>query len=115
MQATVITQSVSGGDQNALALQGDVVLLPKLSSTQRNALSLTFREAGAFVYDTTVDTLYYWDGAAWQASGSGIPSGGLTGMSLVKLSDTSYDVGWAFSAGSGITKQQASAISLIFG
>jgi hypothetical protein len=46
MQATVITQSVSGGDQNALALQGDVVLLPKLSSTQRNALSLTFREAG---------------------------------------------------------------------
>jgi hypothetical protein len=36
-------------------------------------------------------------------------------MSLVKLSDSSYDVGWAFSAGGGITKQQAIAISLIFG
>jgi hypothetical protein len=115
MQATVITQSVSGGDQNALALQGDVVLFPKLSGTQRNALSLTFREAGAFVYDTTSNTLFLWDGAAWQASGSGVPSGGLAGMSLVKLSDAPYDVGWAFSAGGGITKQQAIAISLIFG
>jgi hypothetical protein len=115
MQATVIPQSVSGGDQNALGLQGDVVLFPKLSGTQRNALSLTFREAGAFVYDTTANTLYFWDGAAWQASGTGIPSGGLTGMSLTKLSDASYDVGWAFSAGGGITKQQAIAISLIFG
>ena len=115
MQATVLQQSVSGGEQNALALQGDVVLFPKLSATQRNALSLTFREAGAFVYNTTSNTLYFWDGAAWQASGAGIPSGGLTGQSLTKLSNTSFDVGWAYSAGGGITKQQAIAISLIFG
>jgi hypothetical protein len=115
MEATVIQQSISGGSHNALALQGDIVLLPKLSSTQRLALTLTFREAGAMVYDTTQNVLYYWNGAEWAANTQGIPAGGLYGQVLTKLSDTSYDIGWTYSAGGGITKQQAIAISLIFG
>ena len=40
-------------------------------------------------------------GVKWAAApaGAAVPIGGSTGMSLVKLSDLDYDVGWAFGAG----------------
>lgn len=114
MDANVVKQSIGGGATNALALQGDVVLLPKLSTTQRTSLPLTFRDAGAMVYDTTANALYFWDGASWQTNTASIPAGGLTGMSLVKLSNADYNVGWSFSGG-GLTRQEAIVIALIFG
>lgn len=114
MDANLVKQSIGGGEANALALQGDVIILPRLSSTQRTALPLTFRDAGAMVYDTTVNGLYFWDGSTWQTNSASIPAGGLTGMSLVKLSNADYNVGWSFTGG-GITRQEAIVISLIFG
>jgi hypothetical protein len=114
MDANLVKQSIGGDTANALALQGDVVIFPKLSSTQRSALPLTFREAGSFVYDTTSNSLYFWDGSSWQSNSASIPAGGLTGQSLVKLSNTDYHVGWAFTGG-GLTRQEAIVISLIFG
>jgi hypothetical protein len=114
MDANLIKQSVAGGQANALALQGDLVILPKMSATQRTSLPLTFREAGSFVYDTTANSLYFWDGSSWQSNSASIPAGGLTGQSLVKLSNTDYHVGWAYTGG-GLTRQEAIVISLIFG
>lgn len=65
--ANLIQTSVSGRNQNALAAQGDGLILPKLSSAARLALSLTTADAGLEVYDTTAGNIYVWDGVAWVA------------------------------------------------
>lgn len=64
-QANLIQTSVSGRIQNALAAQGDGLILPKLSSTDRIALALTTGDAGLEVYDTTTGSIYVWNGTAW--------------------------------------------------
>lgn len=64
-QANLIQTSISGGSQNALAAQGDGLILPKLSSGTRAALSLTSSDAGLQVYDTTDGSIYVWNGSAW--------------------------------------------------
>jgi len=64
-QANLIQTSISGGRQNALAAQGDGLILPKLSSVTRAALSLTTSDAGLQVYDTTDGSIYVWNGSAW--------------------------------------------------
>lgn len=64
-QANVIQASVSGRTQNALAAQGDGLILPKLSSASRTALTLTTTDAGLEVFDTTLGNIYVWDGTAW--------------------------------------------------
>lgn len=63
--ANLIQTSVSGRTQNALAAQGDGLILPKLSSIDRVALSLTTSDAGLEVYDTTLGAILVWDGTAW--------------------------------------------------
>ena len=70
-QANLVQTSVSGRIQNALAAQGDGLLLPKLSTATRLALSLTTAEAGLTVYDTSAGTIYWWSGTAWVAPGGG--------------------------------------------
>jgi hypothetical protein len=63
--ANLIQTSVSGRTQNALAAQGDGLILPKLSSADRTALALTTADAGLQVYDTTAGAIYIWNGASW--------------------------------------------------
>jgi hypothetical protein len=63
--ANLIQTSVSGRTQNALAAQGDGLILPKLSSADRAALALTTADAGLQVYDTTAGAIYIWNGASW--------------------------------------------------
>ena len=63
--ANLIQTSVSGRTQNALAAQGDGLILPKVSSADRIALALTTSDAGLQVYDTTAGAIYVWSGAAW--------------------------------------------------
>jgi len=63
--ANLIQTSVSGRIQNALAAQGDGLILPKLSSADRTALALTTADAGLQVYDTTAGAIYIWNGASW--------------------------------------------------
>jgi hypothetical protein len=65
--ANLIQTSVSGRTQNALAAQGDGLILPKLSSTDRLALVLGPSDSGLTVYDTTVSSIFAWDGTAWTA------------------------------------------------
>jgi hypothetical protein len=63
--ANLIQTSVSGRTQNALAAQGDGLILPKLSSADRTALALTTADAGLEVYDTTAGAIYIWNGVTW--------------------------------------------------
>lgn len=63
--ANLIQTSVSGRTQNALAAQGDGLILPKVSSANRAALALTAADAGLQVYDTTAGAIYIWNGASW--------------------------------------------------
>jgi len=74
-QANLIQASVSGGRQNVLAAQGDGLILPKLSSATRAALSLTSSDAGLQVYDTTDGSIYIWNGAAWVGPLAGYTQG----------------------------------------
>jgi hypothetical protein len=41
-----------------------------LTTTQRNALSLTTTDKGYLVYDTTLLSLFVWNGTAWTSSGA---------------------------------------------
>jgi hypothetical protein len=70
--ANLIQTSVGGRIQNALAAQGDGLILPKLSSADRIALTLTTSDTGLEVYDTTVGSPFWWTGTAWATSGSGV-------------------------------------------
>ena len=63
--ANLVQTSISGRTQNALAAQGDGLILPKVSSADRIALALTTADAGLEVYDTTAGAIYIWNGAAW--------------------------------------------------
>ena len=63
--ANLIQTSISGRTQNALAAQGDGLILPKLSSTDRLALTLTTSDVGLQVYDTTAGAIFVWNGATW--------------------------------------------------
>jgi hypothetical protein len=63
--ANLIQTSISGRTSNALAAQGDGIILPKLSTTDRLSLSLTTSDAGLMVYDTTDTAVYTWSGTAW--------------------------------------------------
>jgi hypothetical protein len=73
--ANLIQTSVSGRTSNALAAQGDGIIMPKLSTTDRLSLSLTTSDAGLMVYDTTTGTLYTWDGIAWTSPSASYSDG----------------------------------------
>lgn len=54
------------------------LLLPKLTSAQRNALGavLTSIDNGMLVYDVTDNKIYHWDGAVWK-NGAGLANTGV--------------------------------------
>lgn len=63
--ASLIQTSISGGNRNALLSQGDGLGLPKLTTTQRLALSLATTDAGLMVFDITLSAPFWWNGSAW--------------------------------------------------
>jgi len=65
--ADITRTSAGGGVQNVLTAQADGWILPRLSTTQRLALSLTTSDAGLQVFDFTSATIYLWNGTAWVA------------------------------------------------
>lgn len=73
-QANIVQTSVSGRTQNALAAQGDGIILPKLSSADRSSLALTTADVGLTVYDTTVGQIFTWSGTVWESTASGASS-----------------------------------------
>ena len=68
-QATLIQTDVAPGTKNCLALGCDALMLPKLSTAGRLALSPSASQKGLLVYDTTTGTIYTWDGANWSTPG----------------------------------------------
>ena len=51
--------------ERTLAAAGDGFSAPRLTTADRNALSLGTNGKGMMVYDTTLLTLYIWNGTAW--------------------------------------------------
>jgi len=55
-----------------MSCAGSGLQLPRLSSTQRLALTVGVNDAGLQVFDITANSIYVWDGTAWtQVSGGG--------------------------------------------
>ena len=52
--------------ERTLAAAGDGFSAPRLTTTDRNALSLGVNGKGMMVYDTTLTTLCIWNGTAWE-------------------------------------------------
>ena len=52
--------------ERTLAAAGDGFSAPRLTTADRNALSLGVNGKGMMVYDTTLTTLCLWNGAAWE-------------------------------------------------
>ena len=75
-QATLIQSDVAPGSKNCLTLGCDAVMLPKLSTAGRLALSPSGSQKGLLVYDTTTGTIYTWDGANWSTPGGASYSDG---------------------------------------
>ena len=57
------------------AAAGDGFSAPRLTTTDRNALSLGVNGKGMMVYDTTLNNLFIWNGSAWES----VPSSGDAG------------------------------------
>lgn len=64
--ANVVQTSISGGNSNALAIQGDGAFLPKLDTASRIGLTLGTPDKGLMVYDTTLTTICVWNGIVWE-------------------------------------------------
>jgi hypothetical protein len=63
--------------ERTLAAAGDGFSAPRLTTADRNALSLGVNGKGMMVYDTTLTTLCLWNGTAWEFvsdNSNGIPS-----------------------------------------
>jgi hypothetical protein len=74
----------------ALKLKGEVTVqqglgLPRLTTVQR--LAYTPSAEGFAVYDTDLDNIYTWDGAAWNASGGAAPVDSVNGQTGVVVLD----------------------------
>ncbi len=48
-----------------MSCAGAGLQLPRLSTAQRLALSVTASDAGLTVFDTTLGAMFFWDGSAW--------------------------------------------------
>ena len=87
--ANLIQTSVSGRTLNALAAQGDGLILPKLSTIDRLSLSLTTSDAGLMVYDTTLAVLFWWSGTAWATfTGGSLYSDGIFSANFLATTGT---------------------------
>jgi hypothetical protein len=51
--------------ERTLAAAGDGFSCPRLTTTDRNALSLGVNGKGMMVYDVTIQSLCIWDGSSW--------------------------------------------------
>ena len=60
--------------ERTLAAAGDGFAPPRLTTVGRLALTLGTGDAGMIVYDTTLGTLFWWNGTAW----IGLPAAGYT-------------------------------------
>ena len=60
--------------ERTLAAAGDGFAPPRLTTAGRTALTLGTGDAGMIVYDTTLGTLFWWNGTAW----IGLPAAGYT-------------------------------------
>jgi hypothetical protein len=60
--------------ERTLAATGDGFAPPRLTTVGRLALTLGPSDAGMIVYDTTLGTLFWWNGTAW----IGLPAAGYT-------------------------------------
>ena len=54
-----------------LAAAGTGFQIPRLTSTQRLALSVTPGDAGMMVFDVSLSTPFIWDGTGWNSIGAG--------------------------------------------
>ena len=64
-QVDVILKSASSQIQNVLKVTGDGVEIPKLTTIQRLALSLGSSDSGIMTFDSTIGSMFIWDGTAW--------------------------------------------------
>ena len=64
-QIDIALKSASSQYQNILKITGDGVEIPKLTTTDRLALSLGSPDSGIMCFDTTIGAMFVWDGAAW--------------------------------------------------
>ena len=60
--------------ERTLAASGDGFAPPRLTTAGRTALTLGTGDVGMIVYDTTLGTLFWWNGTAW----IGLPAAGYT-------------------------------------
>lgn len=80
----------------ALKLKGEVTVerglgLPRLTTVQR--LAYTPSASGFTVYDTDLDAIYTWDGAAWNETGGTAPVDSVNGQTgVVVLTDSDIAV-----------------------
>lgn len=68
--ADITRTSAGGGVGNILAAQSDGFILPRLSTSQRLALTLTSSDSGLQVFDFTLLNIYVWTGSAWESVSS---------------------------------------------
>jgi hypothetical protein len=61
--------------QTTSAATGDGFSVPRLTTTGRLAITFTTADKGMMVYDTTLDNLFIWNGAAWES----VPASGDAG------------------------------------
>ena len=61
--------------QTTSAASGDGFSVPRLTTTGRLAISFTTADKGMMVYDTTLNNLFIWTGAAWES----VPASGDAG------------------------------------
>jgi hypothetical protein len=52
--------------QTTSATTGDGFSCPRLTTTGRLAISFTATDKGMMVYDTTLNSLFIWNGSAWE-------------------------------------------------
>lgn len=51
--------------EDRMTCAGSGFQLPRLSTAQRLALSVGLDDSGLQVFDTTIGTIFFWDGVAW--------------------------------------------------
>lgn len=97
----LVTEGIQG-PAGAQGPQGDGILLLGAVALVGDLPSSNNTAGDAYMVGTN---LYVWSGSAWVntgdikgdtgAAGPGVPSGGTSSQSLIKLTNTSYDTGWA--------------------
>ena len=62
------------------------VLLPRMTTTQRTAMSLNLTNTGMIVYDTSIDNYFFWNGMEWEYFGGSSWLSNATGVYSFPLS-----------------------------